>query len=34
MTIPLIDVNGRLVSDFSKMSHKGIPPIVVRLGSR
>jgi len=29
MTMTLIDINERFVSDFSEMNHKGLGPIVV-----
>jgi len=34
MTMALIDINEILVSDFSGLNHKGLGPIMVRLGSR
>jgi len=34
MTMALIDINQRLVSNFFEMNHKGLRPIVVRVGLR
>jgi len=34
MTIFLININERLISDFSNMNHKGLGPIVAWLDSR
>jgi len=34
MTVVLIDINERLVFDFSMMNHKSLGLIVVQLGSR
>ena len=34
MTMALIDINGRLVSNFSKMNHKDLGLIILSLGSR